>query len=103
MWKRLNNRPHSPRSVDIGNPTLIETSLDEDSAAKLTDLYPNKATIHPNDEFDLLTSTTSQDRRNQGEIIGLGYVVALLWISMPQCRTSREHNFVDWADFFDIS
>ena len=39
MWKRL-NRPTSPTAIRIGKPTLLETSLDEDSAAKLRDLYP---------------------------------------------------------------
>lgn len=41
MWKRL-NRPSSPTTIRIGNPTLLETTLDEDSAAnlKLRDLYP---------------------------------------------------------------
>ena len=40
MWKRL-HRPTSPTAVRIGNPTLLETSLDEDSAANLRDLYPD--------------------------------------------------------------
>ena len=34
MWKRLNR----PLEKAIGSPTLVETSLDEDSAAKLTDI-----------------------------------------------------------------
>jgi hypothetical protein len=34
MWKRLNK----PSEKAIGSPTLLETDLDEESAAKLKDL-----------------------------------------------------------------
>ena len=38
MWKHL-NRPTSPTTLRIGNPILIETTLDRESAATLRDLH----------------------------------------------------------------
>ena len=59
MWKRLNTRPSqqpapapAPRMA-IGNPTLIESTLDEESASKLTDLPSAGANSTPTDHhFD---------------------------------------------------
>ena len=71
MWKRLNNRPTSPTTVQIGQPTLVETTLDEDSAAKLRDLYPVDINTNP----DKARSGQAGSRSKNSEGSGSRHVV----------------------------
>ena len=62
MWKRLNR----PMPRQIGNPTLIDSSLDEESQAKLTDLYTTSALNNngPNAHNDHALSGDQSDKKS---------------------------------------